>query len=217
MVTMRPQPGLDHVGHGGLEAVEGPGQVDRHHALPVLGADVEEVLEALDAGTGHHDLDPAQVKRRTSVQRSLDRRSVADVDGARPTAVKPSASSSLATSSAASALTSRTATLRPWRARWRQMARAHARATTGHHCGAAHLRPTRLHCRPPTRAAAKASGSAAGAAPPTNLSGRCAPTHITAHPPGLPAPRGAGRVGDVTDSAQSCQLSLAFSDSSIYR
>ena len=79
MVTMRPHSGLDHVGHDGLEAVEGAREVDRHHALPGLDADVEEVHEALDAGAGHQDPDRAEGGAHL-VQRSVDGGPVAHVD-----------------------------------------------------------------------------------------------------------------------------------------
>src|SRR5437868_1010235 len=45
-----PPTGLDHVGNDGLAAVERPGEVDRQHAVPRLGVDRQEPVEALKAG-----------------------------------------------------------------------------------------------------------------------------------------------------------------------
>ena len=46
---------LDHVRHHGLAAVEGPGQVDRQDAVPLLGGDLEERFEAVEAGAVDQD------------------------------------------------------------------------------------------------------------------------------------------------------------------
>ena len=157
MVTMRPQPAVDHVGHGGLEAMEGAGQVDRHHAFPVLDADVEEVHEAFDAGTGHHDLDPAE-RLAHLVQRGLDAGPVGDVDrhAQRGEARRVEV---LGHPLGRVGVDVEDCHLAPLAGQVVADGHAHARATAGHHRGAAHVRPTCCHCRPPTRAAAEASGS----------------------------------------------------------
>ena len=79
MVTMRPQPGGEHVGDRGLHAVERAGEVDREDPVPLLGGDVGERVERLDARAGDEDLDRTELGADAR-ERGVDRRAVGDVD-----------------------------------------------------------------------------------------------------------------------------------------
>ena len=54
-------PLLDHVGHDGLAAVEGAGEVDGEDAAPLLGRDGEEAVEPVESGAVHQDGRPAEL------------------------------------------------------------------------------------------------------------------------------------------------------------
>ena len=116
-------PGLDHVGHHGLGAVEGPAEVDRHDAVPLLVGDRQELVEAGDARVvDEHErgseLRCARARRRRPPGRGPTRRR-----RRRRSPRGPSARSSSATSAAASSLRSSSATASPSAARRMAMAR----------------------------------------------------------------------------------------------
>ena len=116
-----------------------PGEIDRHHAVPRLGGDVEEVLESLDPRAGHHDLHRPE-GGADLVQRGLDGGPVTDVDRHRRRGAARGRDL-LGDLAAASALMSSTGDPRPGSASWWQMARPMPDPPPGDDCDAAHRRP----------------------------------------------------------------------------
>ncbi len=60
-MTIRPHPTGQHVDHRRLHAAEGAGQVDGDNPVPLLGGDLQQRVEGLDAGAGHEDLDRSEL------------------------------------------------------------------------------------------------------------------------------------------------------------
>ena len=78
IVTIRPQRACEHVGNGGLQAVERAGEVDGEDALPALDRDVRKGLERVETGAGDHDLDGSELRAHL-VEGSVDGSAVGDV------------------------------------------------------------------------------------------------------------------------------------------
>ncbi len=198
-------PPPDHVGHRCLDAVKGAGQVDRQHAVPRLGADVEEVLEPFDAGAGDENLERAEGAAHP-VECHLDPTAVADVDRCGQCTSVP-ADDFLGHLLGSVGVTSSTPTLCPSAASCRQMAAPMPEAPPV-------ITATRRTCDVLTPGASPAE-HAADPRPATTLTGRVQLPAAAAH---RPAPRGSVPVEwpDVSGSAQLRQGSLALTESMLH-
>ena len=130
-----------------------------------------------------------KAERTSSSAASMAARSLTSTRA--PSAVPPSAWISLATSSAASPLMSSTATVRPCRARWWQMARPMPDPPPGDDRDTAHRTTAAFHAGLPFSSASLRPAPARREFVPVEWS-------------------------DVIDSAKSCQASLAAGDSTMY-
>ena len=81
IVTMRPHPASTMSGTAAWRQWKVPERLTAIMRSHGLGSDVEEVLETLDAGAGHEDLDPARASCRTPSSAASTANAIADVDG----------------------------------------------------------------------------------------------------------------------------------------